>query len=175
MCNFREKWEINLTIWHTVPRFNLRLFTSLTKSEVSFQHLSTFNKANKASLLLTLNKFRTCVVQKSVLLILMFFSSTRFWFVWQGAIGGYLKAISPKLFAVIGVLGLVRLVLLYIWAKTPNKFQWKQGLWRTTKTTFETCSYSRISHWKLLRYSIYACFKIFPHTIILIHKTGLFS
>ena len=36
ICNFREKWEINLTILHTVPCINPWLFTIFVKSKVSF-------------------------------------------------------------------------------------------------------------------------------------------
>ena len=32
MIIFKEKWDVNRTIWHTVPRFNLWLFRVLTKS-----------------------------------------------------------------------------------------------------------------------------------------------
>ena len=35
--SFRENWEINITICHTVPRFNLQLFTNSLKSKVVFQ------------------------------------------------------------------------------------------------------------------------------------------
>ena len=37
MYSFRENWEINLRICHTVPRFNPQLFTISLKSEVLFQ------------------------------------------------------------------------------------------------------------------------------------------
>ena len=37
MYSLREKWEISLSIWHTVPRFNPSLFTISFKSKVLFQ------------------------------------------------------------------------------------------------------------------------------------------
>ena len=37
MYSFRENWKINLTIWHTLPHFNLWLFTISVKSKVFFQ------------------------------------------------------------------------------------------------------------------------------------------
>ena len=37
MYSFRENWEINLRICHTVPHFNLQLFTISLKSKVLFQ------------------------------------------------------------------------------------------------------------------------------------------
>ena len=37
MYSFRENWEINLGICHTVPRFNPQLFTISLKSKVLFQ------------------------------------------------------------------------------------------------------------------------------------------
>ena len=37
MYSFRENWEINLTICHTVPRLNPQLSTISVKSKVMFQ------------------------------------------------------------------------------------------------------------------------------------------
>ena len=38
MRNLIAKWEINLTTWHTVPRFNPWLFTVSVKLEAPFRH-----------------------------------------------------------------------------------------------------------------------------------------
>lgn len=35
--SIREKWEVNLTIWHIIPRFNLWLFTISVKSKAPFR------------------------------------------------------------------------------------------------------------------------------------------
>ena len=44
MYSFKENWEINLTIWHSVPRFNPSLFTISVKSKVLFRCLSEITR-----------------------------------------------------------------------------------------------------------------------------------